>query len=103
MHWTKHRSQDGEPRLYAVRDRRSGRRYPYPAQVEVAQQRVTGCDISRSGMSVYMREPLSVGEITSVNLGGPCPESGSMETTARVLRSDASANGFLVALQFIEH
>lgn len=84
-------------------DRRRGRRYPYPAHVEVAQQRVVGCDISRSGISVYMSEPLPVGEVTTINLGRPCQESSAIGTMARVLRSQARPDGFLVALQFIEH
>jgi hypothetical protein len=83
-------------------ERRRGRRYPYPAHVEVARQRVVGCDISRGGISVYMRDPLPVGQVTTVTLGTACSQTNPIAAKARVLRSEESPVGFLVALQFLD-
>jgi hypothetical protein len=83
-------------------ERRSGRRYPCPVHVAVGAQRVVGCDISRGGISVYMPEPLPVGDVLVVSLGHQWHGAGAMSGRARVLRSEPNPLGFLVALQFVD-
>lgn len=83
-------------------ERRSGRRYPCPVRVAVGAQRVVGCDISRGGISVYMPLPLPVGDVMVVSLDGQRQSAGAMSSRARVLRSEPTPLGFLVALQFVD-
>jgi hypothetical protein len=83
-------------------ERRRGRRFSCPFRIGIGPWWGVGHDISRGGVSVFMREPLPVGEVMAVNLGRSTGQTAEMSGAARVLRSMPHSLGYLVALQFVE-
>lgn len=79
-------------------ERRHGRRFPYPALVRVERQNGAGIDISTSGVAVLLAEPLPVGRIVVVALGG----GPDLRSRARVARVAPTSHGVIVGLQFVE-
>ena len=83
-------------------ERRRGRRYPCASHVAIGAQWVVGHDISRGGISAFMRQPLAIGHITTVSLGKPSQMAREMSGRAMVLRADPHPLGYLVALRFLD-
>jgi hypothetical protein len=82
----------------ANRERRRGKRFPYPALVRVDRQSGAGLDISTSGVAVLLPEPLPVGHIVVVALGG----GADLRSRARVARVAPTSHGVIVGLQFVD-
>ena len=89
------------PILVQRKDRRATRT-PYQDVVLVDGQPMTGQDISVSGLSVVFRPTLAPGDIVRVTLSGNPGSPEEVASQARVSRIDASPDGIVVGLQFIE-
>ena len=89
------------PVLVQRKDRRAIRT-PYEDVVLVDGEPLTGQDISVTGLSVVLRPTLSPGDIVRITLAGTPGQPDEIATSARVSRIEASAEGFVVGLQFIE-
>lgn len=66
--------------------------------VRVDHQTGAGIDISTSGIAVMLAEPIPLGRIVVVALGG----SDDMSSHARVVRIAPRRNGVVVGLQFVD-
>ena len=82
----------------AQMERRRARRFPYPALVRVDNLSGAGIDISTSGLAVLLPEPLPVGRIVVVALGG----GDHVTSSARVVRNAPTRRGVVVGLQFVD-
>ncbi len=83
-------------------DRRTHPRLEHAETVELDGRAVHGRDISARGLSVVIPPPVKPGDIVRVRLAG-CLDSGeAVMASARVARLDASAQGFVVGLEFVE-
>ena len=83
-------------------DRRSHPRLEHVETVEMDGRPVEGRDISARGLSVVIPPPVKLGDLVRVRLAG-CLDSGeAVMANARVARLDASAQGFVVGLEFVE-
>lgn len=76
-------------------------RYPYPARLEVDGRPARGRDISRSGLSAYIDEPLPVGQVVGVTLGWVPDGAPALSAPARVVRCVREGEGHLVGLEFV--
>ena len=81
-------------------DRRIARRYPYPAHIMIGERTARGCDISPTGLGATLPEPLHVGDTVTVTLGWAAGAS-QIASPARVVRTYACGDGFLIGLQFV--
>jgi len=79
-------------------ERRCARRFPYPALVRIDRQSGAGIDISTSGLAVLLAEPIPVGRIVVVALGG----GDDVTSHARVVRIAPMRHGVVVGLQFVD-
>lgn len=79
-------------------ERRRARRFPYPALVRVDGQSGAGIDISTGGLAVLLAEPVPVGRIVVVALGG----GDDIRSHARVVRIAPTRHGVVVGLQFVD-
>ena len=83
-------------------DRRSFPRLEHQEAVELDGRTVSGRDISTRGLSVVVPPPVKVGDVVQVRLAG-CLDSGKpLLADARVARLEATAQGFVVGLEFVE-
>ena len=83
-------------------DRRSHPRLEHVETVEMDGRPVEGRDISARGLSVVIPPPVKPGDIVRIRLAG-CLDSGeAVMANARVARLDASDQGFVVGLEFVE-
>jgi PilZ domain len=89
------------PVLLECKDRRAIRT-PYPDGLLVNGEPMEGRDISATGMSVFLKPTLAPGEIVRITVAGGPGSPSEVGTSARVSRIDATPEGFVVALQFIE-
>lgn len=82
-------------------DRRSRRRLEHREAVQIDGRLVMSRDISSSGLSVVMRDPLAVGDQVRVTLAG---SSGGPEviSTARVVHVEKHARRAIAGLEFIQ-
>jgi len=80
------------------KERRHGKRFPYPAIVRVERQKGAGIDISTTGVAVLLPEPLPVGRIVVVALAG----GADLRSRARVVRVAPTRHGVIVGLQFVD-
>ena len=69
--------------------------------VQIDGRLVMGRDISSSGLSVIMREPLAVGDEVRVTLAGTAGDS-EVVTAARVVHVEKHARRAIAGLQFIQ-
>ena len=79
-------------------ERRRARRFPYPALVKIDQQTGAGIDISTSGLAVLLPEPVPIGRIVMVALGG----GDDVSSSARVVRIAPTPHGVVIGLQFVD-
>jgi hypothetical protein len=79
-------------------ERRRARRFPYPAFVRIDHQSGAGIDISTSGLAALMPEPIPVGRIVVVSLGG----GDNVSSHARVVRMQPTRHGVVIGLQFVD-
>lgn len=89
------------PVLVECKDRRAPRT-PYAALVLVDGQPMAGREISSTGLSILLKPTLEPGDIVRVTLADAAGSSDEVGTAARVSRIEASPEGFIVGLQFIE-
>ena len=82
-------------------DRRSRRRMEHREAVQIDGRLVMGRDISSTGLSVIMREPLAVGDQVRVTLAGTAGDS-EVVTAARVVHVEKHARRAIAGLQFIQ-
>ncbi len=82
-------------------DRRSRRRMEHREAVQIDGRLVMGRDISSTGLSVIMREPLAVGDQVRVTLAGTALDS-EVVTAARVVHVEKHARRAIAGLQFIQ-
>ena len=82
-------------------DRRSRRRMEHREAVQIDGRLVMGRDISSSGLSVIMREPLAVGDQVRVTLAGTAGDS-EVVTAARVVHVAKHARRAIAGLQVIQ-
>ena|ERR671912_351368 len=89
------------PVLSDREDRRSRKRFAYPAVVMIDGRPMPGRDISPYGLSILMPGP-AVGDIVQVALAGATGETEAISAAARVVRVDGGPEGIIVGLEFIE-
>ncbi len=82
----------------AQMERRRARRFPYPALVRIDDVAGAGIDISTNGLAVLLPEPIPVGSIVVVALGG----GDDVSSRARVVRIAPTRRGVVVGLQFVD-
>ena len=82
-------------------DRRSRRRFAYPAVVMIDGRPMPGRDISPHGLSILMPAP-AVGDIVQVSLAGPTDGAEAITSPARVVRVDGGPDGIIMGLEFID-
>ena len=82
-------------------DRRSRGRMEHREAVQVDGRLVMSRDISSTGLSVIMREPLAVGAEVRVTLAG-APGNSEVVTAARVVHVEKHARRTIAGLQFIQ-
>jgi hypothetical protein len=82
-------------------DRRSRRRLEHREAVQIDGRLVMGRDISSTGLSVIMREPLAVGAQVRVTLAGTAGDS-DVVTSARVVHVEKHARRAIAGLQFVQ-
>ncbi len=82
-------------------DRRSRRRVEHREAVQIDGRLVMSCDISSSGLSVVMRDPLAVGDQVRVTLARTTG-STDVVTTARVVHVEKHARRAIAGLEFIQ-
>ena len=82
-------------------DRRSRRRMEHREAVQIDGRLVMGRDISSTGLSVIMREPVAVGDQVRVTLAGTAGDS-EVVTAARVVHVEKHARRAIAGLQFIQ-
>jgi len=82
-------------------DRRSRRRVEHREAVQIDGRLVMSCDISSSGLSVVMRDPLAVGDQVRVTLAGTSGKTDAV-TNARVVHVEKQARRAIAGLQFIQ-
>jgi hypothetical protein len=80
-------------------DRRSRRRMEHREAVQIDGRLMMGRDISSTGMSVVMREPLTVGAQVRVTLAGTAGQTGVV-TAARVVHVEKEAGRTIAGLHF---
>ncbi len=73
-------------------DRRSQKRFAYPAVVMIDGRPLPGRDISPRGLSILMPGP-AVGDIVQVALAGATGDAEAISSPARVVRVDATSRG----------
>ena len=78
-------------------DRRSRRRVEHREAVQIDGRLVMSRDISSTGLSVVLRDPLAVGDHVSVTLAGT-----EVVTTARVVHIEKDARRAIAGLQFLQ-
>jgi hypothetical protein len=79
-------------------ERRRARRFPYPAIVTIDRLSGGGIDISTGGLSVLLAEPLPIGTLVVVALGG----GDDVTSHARVVRLAPTRNGVVIGMQFVD-
>ncbi len=84
----------------ARKERRTRRRFAYPAVVQIDGQQVPGRDISPHGLSVLIAAP-ALGTIVRVSLAPPTVGAAEISALARVVRTDAGPDGIVVGLEFV--
>lgn len=89
------------PVLAEREDRRSRKRFAYPAVVMIDGRPMPGRDISPRGLSILIPAP-SVGDVVQVALAGATGDADAISAPARVVRVDSSPEGIIVGLEFIE-
>ena len=89
------------PVLVERKDRRAART-PCNDLLLIDGEPMEARDISASGLSVFVKPTLAPGDIVRVTLSGARGSLDEVGTAARVSRIDASPEGFIVGLQFIE-
>ena len=82
-------------------DRRSRRRFAYPAVVLIDGRPMPGRDISPHGLSILMPAP-AVGDIVQVALAEATGETDAISSPARVVRVETTPEGIVVGLEFVE-
>ena len=82
-------------------DRRTRRRMEHREAVQIDGRLVMGRDISSTGLSVIMREPLAVGDQVRVTLAGTAGDT-EVVTDARVVHVEKHARRAIAGLQFIQ-
>jgi hypothetical protein len=82
-------------------DRRSRRRMEHREAVQIDGRLVMSRDISSSGLSVVMRDPLAVGDQVQVTLAASTGGS-DVVTTARVVHVEKHARRAIAGLEFIQ-
>ncbi len=82
-------------------DRRSRRRVEHREAVQIDGRLVMSCDISSSGLSVVMRDPLAVGDQVRVTLAGMSGKTDAV-TNARVVHVEKQPRRAIAGLQFIQ-
>jgi len=82
-------------------DRRSGRRIEHREAVQIDGRLVMSRDISSTGLSVVMRDPLAVGDQVRVTLAC-APGKTDVVTTARVVHVEKHARRAIAGLEFIQ-
>lgn len=89
------------PILTECPDRRSHPRLEHREPVECDGRKLQGRDISARGLSIVVPPPVAVGDVVRVKLGG-CADSGdAVMVDARVARVEATAEGFVLGLEFV--
>jgi hypothetical protein len=83
-----------------ISERRTSPRHPYAGIVEVSGVMAVARDISRVGVSFYLRTPLKVGSVLDIAAGGSVTEPAVIRTHAVVARVEPHAKGYLVGVQF---
>ncbi len=78
-------------------DRRTRRRVEHREAVQIDGRLVMSRDISSTGLSVVLRDPLEVGDEVRVTLAGT-----EVVTTARVVHVAKHARRAIAGLQFIQ-
>jgi hypothetical protein len=86
------------PAFPAQMERRRARRFPYPALVRINDLAGAGIDISTNGLAVLLPEPIPVGTIVMVALGG----GDDVSSSARVVRILPTPRGVVIGLQFVD-
>ena len=89
------------PVLGEREDRRSRKRFAYPAVVMIDGRPMPGRDISPHGLSILLPGP-AVGDIVQVALADATGDAEAISSPARVVRVDASPEGIIVGLEFTE-
>ena len=89
------------PVLQERADRRTRQRYAYPAVVHLNGRPMPGRDISSKGLAVLIEAP-AVGDVVTVTLAGANADAAEIASSARVVRVDRAADGFVVGLEFLE-
>ena len=89
------------PVLPGREERRKGPRFAYPAVVQIDGRPVPGRDISPKGLSVLIKAP-AIGDVVQVTLASGTTETEEISASARVVRVDRGAGGFIVGLEFLE-
>jgi hypothetical protein len=84
----------------ARKERRTRRRFAYPAVVQIDGRQVPGRDISPQGLSILIAAP-TLGDIVRVSLAPASADTGEISALARVVRTDAGPDGIVVGLEFI--
>lgn len=82
-------------------DRRSRRRMEHREAVQVDGRLVMSRDISSTGLSVVLRDPIAVGDQVRVTLAGT-GGAGDVVTAARVVHVEKHARRSIAGLQFIQ-
>ena len=82
-------------------DRRSRKRFAYPAVVTIDGRPMPGRDISRHGLSILIPGP-AIGDIVQVALAPATGETEAISAPARVVRVDGGPDGITVGLEFVE-
>ncbi len=82
-------------------DRRSRKRFAYPAVVMIDGRPMPGRDISPHGLSILMPGP-AIGDIVQVALANATGDAEAISSPARVVRVDSSPEGIIVGLEFVE-
>ena len=88
--------------MHQTDERRSSPRQPYAGIVEVCGVMAFGNDISKGGVSFYLRRPLAIGTLLDIAAGGSVAEPVVIRTPAVVARVDSQARGYLVGVRFAQ-
>ena len=91
----------GRPILVERADRRAARR-AYSDPVLVNGVRVEGRDISCTGLSVFLKSNLQLGDMVRITLSGVAGSPDEVGAAARVSRIEPRPEGFVIGLEFVE-
>jgi hypothetical protein len=76
-------------------------RYPYPAHLAIDGRPARGRDISHSGLSAYIDEPLPIGRTVGVTLGSVADGAPALSAPARVVRCVPEGQRHVVGVEFL--